>query len=262
MTFTEKFYTARKLALNGKTTTERGEEKILAALDWLYRWGNSSPSVVDQCAQTKGRGLSAKLVKNGLGKSTKTACGSGFKNVPAQMLTLTKEGLRVIESRSERLIRYEIDPYKIRQDQLRHYQIAQILTMQAMNAGKIIKFETEKEITKISAYEVKQPDVIWTLENQQRIGVEIELTGKWGRASDHQISSCINALTPSDNGASALDYILFYSDSPAIIKRYKEAFEPGKTYAKWVKNSQGYWAIESKLEIPNWVKGKVICKKI
>jgi hypothetical protein len=132
--------------------------------------------------------------------------------------------------------------------------------MEKMNTGKIIKFETEKEVAMLSAFEVKQPDVIWTLGNKKRIGVEVELTAKWGHALDHQISSCINALKTSNNGTSVLDYIVFFSDSPAIIKRCKEAYETGKTYATWEKNNQGHWVKEDHMEVPNWVKGRVICK--
>ena len=260
MVIKEEFHGVRKLDLNVTTTKIRREESIYSASDWIYTWGYSSPEVINKLSQTSVNGLSRVLVNNGIAKSTKTACGSGFKNVPGQMLTLTKEGLRVIESRRDTLIKYELNPYKIRQDQLRHNHIAQSLTMEKMITGKIVKFETEKEVGVLSAFKVKQPDVIWTLGNQQRIGVEVELTGKWGHALDHQISSCINALRVDDYGTSALDYIVFFSDAPAIIKRYKEAYKSGKTYSIWEKNNQGHWVKENQMEVPNWVKGRVICK--
>jgi len=258
MVVAEEFHGVRKLDLNVTTTKIRREESIYSALDWIYPWRYSSPGVINQLSQTSVNGLSRILVNNGLAKSTKTACGSGFKNVPGQMLTLTKEGLRVIESRRDTLIKYEVNPYKIRQDQLRHNYIAQSLTMQKMNTGKIIKFETEKEVAILSTFEVKQPDVIWILPNQQRIGVEVELTGKWDRFLDHQISSCINALRVNDYGISDLDYILFYSDAQAIITRYKKAYEAGKTYVTWGKNSQGRWVKEDRMVVPNWLTGKVL----
>ena len=258
MVIKEEFHGVRKLDLNVTTTKIRREESIYSASDWIYTWRYSSPGVINKLSQTSVNGLSRVLVNNGIAKSTKTACGSGFKNVPGQILTLTKEGLRVIESRRDTLIKYELNPYKIRQDQLRHNHIAQSLTMEKMITGKIVKFETEKEVGVLSAFKVKQPDVIWTLGNRQRIGVEVELTGKWGHALDHQISSCIRALREDDYGTSALDYILFYSDAQAILTRYKKAYEAGKTYATWGKNSQGSWVKEDQMVVPNWLTGKVL----
>jgi len=258
MLVAEEFHKVKKLNLNFKTTKEKREESIYSASDWIYRWWYSSPIVVNQLSQTSSNGLSGILVNYGLVKSTKTACGSGFKNIPGQMLTLTKEGVRLIESRRDTLIKYDVNPYRIRQDQLRHNHIAQSLTMNKMSSGKIIKFETEKEFGKLSSFEIKQPDVIWTLKNQLRVGVEVELTGKWDRALDHQISSCINALRKNDYGISELDYILFYSDSPGIITRYKKAYEAGKTYATWGKDNQGRWLKEDQMVLPSWITGKLI----
>lgn len=261
MAITEQFPADRKTTLKLKKK-ERRDNDIYSALNMIYDFTYSSSDIVNQIPQEETYNLSLTIDNYGLVKSTKTGCGSGFRNVPSKILTLTKEGVRVVESRRENLIKYEINPLKVRQDLLRHNHIVQSITIQLMNTGKIVKFETEREVAMLSTFEVKQPDVIWTMKNQQRIGVEVELTAKWGHEFDHQISSCVNSLRINEKGTSAVDGIIFYSDSPAIIKRYKQAYEPGKTYAKWEKNYHGKWVKEEEFIMPIWIKGKVICKLI
>jgi len=70
------------LADSGITTRELGRERIRLALDWVYRWGWSSPSTIDLLSGAQRRGLSAKLVKSGLMVETKTAAGSIVEDIP------------------------------------------------------------------------------------------------------------------------------------------------------------------------------------
>lgn len=261
MAFTEQFYKSRNKVLVNKSTQERGFEKLILALNWVYRWGYSFPSVLDQVGNVKARGLSAKLVKQGLLKSTKTALSAGFQGVPNQMLTLTDEGVRIVENHVDLQYAYETDPYRIRQDQLRHYFITQSVTMRAINQLKVEAYETEKEYANFSENGVKQPDVIWIAQDGKRFGIEVELTGKWDRKLHQFIYSSIAALKKNVDGVSALDYIIIYGESDALIKRYKESFLPGQTHARWIKNNRGYWQQDSKFAVPEWSSGKVICKK-
>lgn len=261
MAFTKEFYTARAMALASKSTIDRGLEKKIMALKWIYRWGYSFPSLLDQVGNVCSRGLSAKMVKQGLLKSTKTASAGGFKDVPSQMLTLTVEGLRLVENHIELQYGYETDPYRIKQDQLRHYFICQSITMKAVNENKIESFLTEKEYVSYSKNGVKQPDAIWVTAEGRRFGLEIELTGKWDRKLHQFVASCIAALKTDLEGVSVLDYIVVYAESDALIDRYKKAFKPGQKHPKWIKDGRGYWQQEVEFTVPDWVLGKVICKK-
>lgn len=261
MAFTEQFYKSRNTALANKSTQERGFEKLILALYWVYRWGYSFPSILDQVGNVKARGLSAKLVKQGLLKSTKTALSAGFKGVPNQMLTLTGEGVRIVENHVELQYAYEIDPYRIRQDQLRHYFICQSLTMKAVNENKIESFLTEKEYVGFSKNGVKQPDAIWVTFEGTKLGIEIELTGKWDRKLHQFVKSCISAIRIDDDEVAFLDYIVIYTESDALIDRYKKAFQIGHKHPIWIKDGRGYWQQDGEFSVPNWVKGKIICKK-
>ena len=261
MAFSEKFFESRQNKLQGKTTRERGYEKQLLALEWISRWGYSFPSVLDRISNVTARGLTAKLVRNGLVKTTKTASGGGLKDIPNQMLTLTLDGLRILENNSINPIEYVLDPYRIKQDQLRHYFIVQTSTMKAMNESKISSFQTEKEYVVFSKHNVKQPDAIWNLHNGNKMAIEVELTAKWGRKLDEFIFSSLKALKKQDDGIAYIDYFVIYSDSNALLERYKNAFEPGQVHSRWEKNNRGYWVQEGTFEVPNSISGKVICKK-
>lgn len=261
MAFTKEFYTARAMALASKSTIDRGLEKKIMALKWIYRWGYSFPSLLDQVGNVCSRGLSAKMVKQGLLKSTKTASAGGFKDVPSQMLTLTVEGLRVVENHIELQYGYETDPYRIKQDQLRHYFICQSLTMKAINENKIESFLTEKEYVVFSKNGVKQPDAIWVTFEGTKLGIEIELTGKWDRKLHQFVKSCILAIQVDDEEVTFLNYIVIYAESDALIDRYKKAFHSGQKHPIWIKDGRGYWQQDGEFSVPNGVKGKIICKK-
>lgn len=262
MAFTEKFHENRDIALRGKTTKERGLEKTIQAVNWVYKWGYTFPTILDQIGNVKARGLTAKLVKQGVLKETKTGLSAGFKNVPNKILTLTHLGVQIAETHMEIQYGYEIDPYRIRQDQLCHYLIAQKLTIGAVNNKKIQNFETEKEYAAFSTNGVKQPDVIWLGNNDDIIGIEVELSGKWERKLDQFVDACISALKFNKNGDPRLDYIIIFAESDALLKRYKAAFEADYKYSKWVKNQRGYWQKDIELTVPNWIYGRVLCKKL
>jgi len=261
MAFSEKFHENRDIALQGKTTRERGTEKTIKAISWVYRWGYSFPTILDQIGNVKARGLTAKLVKKGILKETKTGLSAGFKGVPNKILTLTNLGMQIAETHTEIQYSYETDPHRVRQDQLHHYFIAQKLTIDAVNNHKIQYFKTEKEYAAFSENGVKQPDVIWVNSDNEQIGIEVELTGKWERKLDQFVDSSLKALKVI-GGESRLDYIVIFAESDALIKRYKAAFQADCKYSKWVKNQRGYWQKDIELTVPSWITGRILCKKL
>jgi len=242
---------------------QRGEQKAREALGWVYRWGWSSPSVLDGLAGTARRGLAARLVKAKLLRSTRTDSGGAQKGVPAFILTLTGDGLAEVEKYREDLLPYELDPYRIRQDQLRHYQLAQYATASTLSKKKITGFQTEKEIAEYSGENIKQPDIVWLLPTGHRVAVEVELSAKWGRDLDHFILSCLLSLLPKEKGGKPrYDYISVVTDSPAIEKRYKAAFEPGAAYGMWQKDARSRWEKTETRKVPEWAKGRMMWRLI
>jgi len=184
----------QSMAEAGISPRTRGVEKQRTALDWIYRWGWTSPSVLDSVAGGVRSSLSSRLVKKGLLKSTKTESGGGLKDIPMQILTLTELGCEEVERLRDDLIQYELNPYKIDQTKLRHDQLAQKATIAALNNKSIVDFKTPRELSARSEKNMKQPDVLWILAEGMRMGIEVELSAKWERKLDEFVYSCIKAL--------------------------------------------------------------------
>ena len=256
-------HAVRVAKLNGKTPLQVGIEKTKTALDWVYRWGWSSPSTLDMLGGSARRGLSARLVKNGLLRSTRTQCGGAVRGVPNFILTLTETGQAEVERFCENLLPYERDPYKaVHQQKLRHDHLAQMATARTVIEGKIAGFKTEKELAEESSKGVKQPDIVWLLGNIL-MGLEVELTGKFGRQLDQFVYGCIHALIGNASQRPRFHRIAIVTDSPAIKKRYEQAFAPGAKYQVWSKNSRGYWVSENQVRtVPDNIKGRIQCQLI
>jgi hypothetical protein len=179
-------HAVRVAKMNGKTPLQIGAEKTQTALNWVYRWGWSSPFTVDMLGGSARRGLAARLVKNGLLRSTRTQSGGAVRGVPAQILTLTETGQ-----------------------------------------------------------------------------AEVELTGKFGRQLDQFVCGCVHALVGNASQRPRFHRIAIVTDSPAIKKRYEQAFAPSARYQVWSKNSRGYWVSENNARtVSDNVKGRIQCQLI
>jgi hypothetical protein len=249
----ERMKKARDAArMNGKSPTARGKEKMNTALYWVYRWGSASPTMIDLVGGAQGRGLAARLVRQGLLTRTRTESGGGLANIPAAILTLTELGLQEAERRSDELLAYELDPYKVRQVQLRHDYLAQWYTLLALQGGKITDFLTERQLAHRSAANLKQPDVVW-LNEGRRTAIEIELSAKWGRELDQFVYASILSLLNKQDKPRMFDSLGIFSDSPAILRRYQAAFAPGATFRTWGKDEQRRWVVDEELCVPDWM---------
>ena len=249
-----------RAALDGRSPRQIGAEKQRIALDWIYRWGWSSPTLLDAATGGARSGISARLIKNRLLVATATE-GSGVKGTPNRILTLTPTGLDETERHCLNLINYEIDPYRIDQTKLRHDGLAQQATAKALKSKSIISFKTPKELAAKSTKETKQPDVLWITDDGLRIGIEVELSAKWERKLDQFVHGCLISLSPNHRDRiNSVDEIYLITDSNAIIKRYSAAFTPGKEYDLWKKNERGFWVKNSDYKVPDWVKGKITCQ--
>jgi len=253
-----------ELKAQGKTTRQLGRERIYFALDWVYRWGWSSPSVVDMTTGAARRGLCAKLVKAGLLIETKTAAGKIIEDLPGKIVTLSEEGLAYLEKHKEdqELMDYPLNPYKVNQALLRHDLLAQRATIKNLLEGKIQAFRTPRELASKSRASVKQPDVLWMTQDNRRISVEVELSAKFGRKLDDFVWSIVLGLSQVGDRAPLFETCILVSDSDAIIKRYRAAFRPGATVQRWIKNNQSHWKIDKTLKVPEYIQGKMLWQKI
>lgn len=241
----------------GLSPRQRGADKTNQALQWVYRWGWSSPRVLELLTGSVRSGLANRLVKAGLLKATKTESGGATKGVPVLILTLTPEGRDAVEKliqSVDELIDYEHDAFKVNQALLRHDEIAQRATATGLAAGRIAGYVTEDMAATKSAPGTKQFDIVWILPNGHKVGIEVELSAKWERKLDQFVLSCIQALK-----AAKVDRIHIVTDSPAIQARYRAAFSAGAKLSTWSKNARGFWAFAGNAAVPDCVNGRVLC---
>jgi hypothetical protein len=227
----------------------RGEQKLIQAVTWIYQWGWSSPGIVDRLDGTSRRGLTRRMVDRGFIISTRTESGGALKSIPNYILTLTKAGLVEAERHHSAQVNYNIDPYRIDQSKLRHDFLCQTVTLNALHAGKIKGYKTEKEMASASTLDIKQPDIIWTFPDGQRVAIEMELSGKWDRHLDDFVRRCVLSLRSGEKSPARFDMIIIVSDAPKIIERYAEQIKQKANYNKWVKNERNYWVIENTFPI-------------
>ena len=237
--------------LAGVSPTERGNQNRLKIVEWLLHWGYSSAPILQQLVGHKSSGHAATLVKSGWLIQTKTESGT-----PRHYYTLSEKGLELATKHAMQLPRYpEIDPYRVNQNQIRHYLLAQQATLKALQENKITDYLTERMIDgEGDKAGVKRPDVIF-ITSDIKIGVEIELSAKWDRKLDQFLSSIGNALKQD-----TYQVFIIFSDSPALLNRYQTALT--KPIKHWVKDDRGHWQAKGEFMFPvamrDWVQFQLI----
>jgi hypothetical protein len=242
------------LAATGKNPHQLGVESRLKVIEWIYRWGYTSATIVQLLLGRTSAGYAQKLARQCWLVATKTKTG-----IPNLFFTLSEQGRQEAERHSITLYRYsEIDPYKVNQQQIRHYLIAQSSTINALNAGVITGYETERMFSgEGDKSGVKRPDIVWVTKAGLRIGGEIELSAKWARDLDDFVLGIARALQSGGDKPAQYNRFVIVSDSPAIINRYRAAMQPGATLSMWKKDQRGHWVIDKTTKVPDWLFGKI-----
>lgn len=230
----------RQLKMEGMSPQERAREKMILALTWIYRFGKASPHMLEQVVDTRKSGYSLKLEGAGLIKRTKTTA-SGLNGVPVYFCTLTQQGVAIAEDEVKMTVPYDTDPSHVRQDLLRHDELVQRLTFERLHAKTITSYTTELEMKDPSNRYKKEPDIAWTLPDGKDVGVEVELTAKWGRKFDEFRRSIWLDVLPDEDKRSRYDMYLIYTPSKAICERYSEAFTEGCFPAPYAKDDRQHW---------------------
>jgi hypothetical protein len=225
--------------LDGMTPRQKGIQNRLAVVDWLYKWGYSSAPLLQQLLKKQATGYAAAAVKAGYLIQTKTDSGS-----PKYIYTLSESGVQLATKHSNRLLRYpELEPFRINQALIRHQLLAQKATLTALQSNLIQGYLTERMIDEIGdKLGVKRPDAVF-LKEDKKIGVEVELSSKWDRKLDQFLSGIGSAFANK-----SYDLFMIYSDSPALIERYKAALNEPIT--RWQKDDRGHWKAESQVYFP------------
>lgn len=250
---TPKLSVAKKLALNKAlrasklansergSPRERGFERTKEAIEWTYKWGWTTPTILEINAGTTKSGLANRLVKSGLLNRIEAPSG-GINSTPTFLLTLTQKGLEIALEITDELLPYETDPHKINLKNVSHDELVQRLTAKYLwftpESGGIDDYKTPKQLHSWNADSVKIPDAIW-VKGDSGFALEVELSGKWNVEFDRFITMTVsNLLLRKDAPEPTFAGVLFFTKSPALLERYQTAFQAGKKYPLW-KKEQG-----------------------
>lgn len=242
------------LARLGKSPRQIGDEARLQVLEWIYRWGYSSATIIQLLLNRTSAGYATKLVKQGWLISTKSESG-----MPKAYFTLSPSGLAEVERHASELLRYqEIDPYRVNQKLIRHNLVAQRATINAINAGLATEYQTERMLTTIGNQTgTKLPDIVLKSSSNLRIAIEIELSAKWERDLDQFVLGIAHAIQTRNSQPARFDRFAIISDSPAILERYRAAMQPNSPLKLWSKNQRSHWVSDKATTVPNWLIEKV-----
>ena len=225
----------------------RGLERAHKAIEWVYRWGWSTPTIIEILLESQRSGLANRLVKSGIFHRIPTPSG-GINNTPSCLLTLTQKGLEKAVELTDKLYEYETDPHRISLKNVTHDEVAQRLTAVKLNdLGGIDSYLTNKSLPAWNANEVKVPDVMWKrdgFDSKLGFAIEIELTPKFRHEFDRFVTMTATLIRMKDQaGNKGFSGVEIYFKSPAMLKRYSEAFEPGVKTPLWVKEKgkTGRW---------------------
>ena len=230
----------------------RGLERAHKAIEWVYRWGWSTPTVLELLVDSQRSGLANRLVKSGIFHRIPTPSG-GINDTPSCLLTLTQKGLERAVEITDKLFEYETDPHRINLKNVPHDEIAQRLTAIQMNdLGGIDSYITTKSLAAWNANEVKIPDVIWRrnepLNSKGDFAIEVELTPKHKHEFDRFVTMTAALLNlKNKEGNKTFQGVEIYFKSPAMLDRYKNAFQPGVKTPIWFKEKgkTGRWQKET-----------------
>ena len=242
------------LAATGKCPREIGHESLLKVIQWIYRWGYTTSSIIQVIVNRTSGGYANKLTNQGWLIYTKTSSGT-----PAGFYTLSEKGFAEAERHTQLVYNYqEINPFKVDQLQIRHDILSQASTLNGLRAGTIISYESDRMLAaEGDKFGQKRPDVVWTTKSQLRIAIEIELTAKWGQKLDEFILRVAAGLTIADDKSSTFDRFVITSDSPAILSRYKDAVKPGAVVSTWKKSPRNHWVQDKTEPVADWLISKV-----
>lgn len=245
-----------RLKEQGTNSRKRGAEKTARALEWVYRWGFSSPTIVDLVASPTRGGLTKKLIEQKFLEAWPSPGAGGQKGVPHMVVTLTKAGESIVVARLKKIEDLLDQKYKheVKWTQLRHDILVQRATAKTED---LIGYLTPKEIQKKSKRGVKQPDAIWIMEDGRRVGIELELTPKKpGQEISQTIISLLHSVKPGN--VYGLSSVLILSASQAILEDYKNHLQGGRKIKIWDKDSSRRWVETSTVEtVPDWAMERI-----
>lgn len=230
MTATHKASTAAKAFRDsGQDSRERGREKTLKVLEWVYRWRWIAPDLVPQLVGAQSRGFASGLVAKGLLHEVQTyqATASGC---PGKILFLTKAGHRLLLESGFFNRRNYTFGNRFNEKLLMHDSVVQRVTLEWLQSERRAEEQPRDYITQyeyrddlpVDALGPKRPDVVWLRANTSgdllMTAIEVELTRKNAEQLPKFRRQCIQMLEKR-----AIEDVLILAPSTGLLEAYAKA---------------------------------------
>lgn len=237
---------------SGKTPQQIGHERTLQALRWVYLFGWSSAALLEQLVNTNRGGLGAKLVRQGLLKKHLSPGGGGIKGAPLAVLTLTPWGEQYVTRYAESIDDLHGYAPGIGWAQLRHDCLVQQLAIEALaNANGPIRIVSDAEArSKGARGKIHDLVLVEDVDGAKlRTFVEVELTAKKGRELDGFVMGCCKSMLAAEQAGDEFA-LHIYSDSPSLLRHYKQKLAANAQFHSWKRNNSGHWVENDVWNVP------------
>lgn len=204
---------ARQKKMMGKTPHERAAEKIQACVDWLWRWGWSTPEILKRVSGAA-QPIAPKLESLGYCKKTRIASG-GFLGRPQFAITLTPDGIAKANYPENFEANYSD---KIRANQIEHDLSVQHVVLKLLHGGAIQDYTPARLL---EGRHSKIPDAL-LLSGNFKIALEVENEEKTQTKFDLFATRLINFLQESEN-----HMVMILSDRSGVLKNYTRKLQAG-----------------------------------
>ena len=259
----KKAQAAAKISMAERSPRAAGLERAKKALHWVYRWGWTTPSILEMVVDSFRSGIGNRLVKNGLLIKTATPSG-GINNTPAFLLTLSEKGVDAVSQFFDLSMPYDPNQ-KINHAKVIHDELVQRMTvirLRRLNTPRsdVLGFKTERELASKNSAGIKNPDCCWNKPHGEigwaQTSIELELSKKEGRDLDQFVHASLLSLAGQTPRFRFLE-IFFYS--PTTKNNYMKAFQPGTEFSIWEKEPgrTGRWKKANTSKVPDWAEDRI-----
>lgn len=228
------------------TPHERGREKKIEVLDWIYKWHKTAAPIIQELLETSQRDYLLRLAKQGLVRSV-DAPGMPI----GKVWMLTKDGIAEAMSASGQVLPYDLSPASIDYADLRHDLATQRAVLAYRKYGKLTQVTPER-LLGADLPGKKRPDAIATFNQNgtsSTYAFEVELTPKKDRELDQAILSAARQIKKGE-----IDLVIYFAKSQALLDNYKRVAE--SPLSLWKKNEQSRkWEVAGKQALPESIVG-------
>ena len=234
-------------ALGEKSSQERGQEKLDAAIAWTFLWHKTTPGLLRALLGVKAAGSATQYERRGIINIYKTTSVRG-----GRVIMLSDDGVALAEEMFPELAgRYDTRWSSVRPQLLIHDLAAQMCVQEVMAKHAVRRYIPEHVAGRADGFGDKRFDCqIWLDEARLPTGIEFERTSKRpGVELDRMLHAAAQAVERNEVAG-----ILFFFSNRRVADDYKTAledplrlWEKDQSAGKWVATGER-WQVPERIQ--------------